>query len=110
LSREVCPLVRYRTHDIVTFKEVRCSCGRLSPTIAPIGRSDDMLKVRGVNIFPSAIENLLTNFGAPVPENFRIVLKDGARKFSRPLKLVVGLADAPDGEDAQRLQSRLSEY
>lgn len=108
LRRDACPLVRYRTHDLARITAVACACGRTGPRIEPIGRSDDMIKVRGASIFPSAIESLLVSFGAPVSENFRIVLPGGERKFSTPLKLIVGLSEAVPAADQADLAQRLA--
>lgn len=108
LKRDACPLVRYRTHDLARITAMECACGRHGPRIEPIGRSDDMIKVRGTNIFPSAVERILVEFGAPVSENFRIVLPGGERKFSSQLKLIVGINAAVEGEARTELAERLS--
>ncbi len=62
LVKEGAPLIRFRTHDISRIIPEKCSCGSSYPRIDIIrGRSDDMFKVRGVNMFPSQIEDLLQN-------------------------------------------------
>lgn len=62
LVKEGAPLIRFRTHDISRIIPEKCSCGRCYPRIDIIrGRSDDMFKVHGVNMFPSQIEDLLQN-------------------------------------------------
>lgn len=62
LVKEGAPLLRFRTHDISRIIPEKCSCGRCYPRIDMIkGRSDDMFKVHGVNIFPSQVEELLQN-------------------------------------------------
>jgi phenylacetate-CoA ligase len=62
LSREAMPLLRYRTRDLSRVFEEECACGRHHPRIQRIkGRSDDMLIVGGVNVFPSQIEHVLMN-------------------------------------------------
>lgn len=61
LKKEGAPLIRYRTHDLSRIVPGECSCGSPYPRIAPlIGRTDDMVKVKGVNIFPSQIDELLS--------------------------------------------------
>jgi phenylacetate-CoA ligase len=111
LRREACPLVRYRTRDLVTVSGMDCECSRRGPRITCVGRTDDMLKVRGMNIFPSAIADLLASFGKPVTDNFRIVLQGGERKFSRPLSLVIGIETSNQSADERaRLQEKLSDY
>ena len=64
LTKEAFPLIRYRTRDICKLDYSPCACGRTHVRMAkPMGRSDDMLIIRGVNIFPSQIETVLINLG-----------------------------------------------
>ena len=64
LDKEAFPLLRYRTRDICILKREKCSCGRTHVKMCkPMGRSDDMLIIRGVNVFPSQIETVLLNEG-----------------------------------------------
>ncbi len=64
LDKEAFPLLRYRTKDICKLSREKCSCGRTHVRMAkPMGRSDDMLIIRGVNVFPSQIETVLLNQG-----------------------------------------------
>lgn len=63
LRKQGAPLIRYRTHDLTRLLPGECECGSPFPRIDTlIGRTDDMVKVKGVNIFPSQIEELLTQF------------------------------------------------
>ena len=73
LDKEAFPLLRYRTRDICVLTRGKCSCGRTFVKMAkPMGRSDDMMIIKGVNVFPSQIEAVLLNNGyAP---NYQIVL------------------------------------
>lgn len=62
------PLLRYRTRDIVTITHETCKCGRTSPRISKIkGRTDDMIVVRGINVFPSQIEHVLVGIEGTQP-------------------------------------------
>lgn len=64
LDKKAFPLIRYRTRDICTLTREKCSCGRTHVRMTkPKGRSDDMLIIRGVNVFPSQIETVLMNNG-----------------------------------------------
>lgn len=64
LTKDAFPLIRYRTRDICVLSRKKCSCGRtLIKMSKPMGRSDDMLIIRGVNVFPSQIETVLLNMG-----------------------------------------------
>jgi phenylacetate-CoA ligase len=75
LYREAMPILRYRTRDIVTIIPDRCKCGRTHRRISRIiGRSDDMIIIRGVNIFPQQIERVLMGVKA-VAQNYQIVLE-----------------------------------
>lgn len=63
LVKEGAPLIRYRTHDLSKIIPGKCKCGRCYPRIGTImGRTDDMMKIKGVNVFPSQIEEVLANF------------------------------------------------
>ena len=73
LDKEAFPLLRYRTRDICVLTRKKCSCGRTFIKMCkPMGRSDDMLIIRGVNVFPSQIETVLLNEG--YQPNYQIVL------------------------------------
>jgi phenylacetate-CoA ligase len=73
ITKEAFPLLRYRTRDIVKLSHEPCSCGRTFVKMSkPRGRSDDMLIIRGVNVFPSQIETVLLNKGYPA--NYQIVV------------------------------------
>ncbi|MBQ7133626.1 MAG: phenylacetate--CoA ligase [Ruminococcus sp.] len=73
LDKEAFPLLRYRTRDICVLSRKKCSCGRTLIKMAkPMGRSDDMLIIRGVNVFPSQIETVLLNEG--YQPNYQIVV------------------------------------
>ncbi len=73
ITKEAFPLLRYRTKDICVLSRKKCSCGRTLIKMAkPMGRSDDMMIIRGVNVFPSQIETVLLKEGyAP---NYQIIV------------------------------------
>ena len=73
LDKEAFPLLRYRTRDICVLSRKKCSCGRTLVKMAkPMGRTDDMLIIRGVNVFPSQIETVLLQEG--YEPNYQIVV------------------------------------
>ena len=73
LDKEAFPLLRYRTRDICILTRKKCSCGRTHVKMStPLGRSDDMLIIRGVNVFPSQIETVLLNQG--YSPNYQIIV------------------------------------
>ena len=74
LDKEAFPLLRYRTRDICVLSRKKCSCGRTLVKMAkPMGRTDDMLIIRGVNVFPSQIETVLLNEG--YQPNYQIIVE-----------------------------------
>ena len=117
LDKEAFPLLRYRTRDICVLSRKKCSCGRtLIKMSKPMGRSDDMLIIRGVNVFPSQIESVLLQEGYSVnylievdrinnndtldvnieltPEQFSDTVKDLAkqeRQLADAMKAVLGI-------------------
>jgi phenylacetate-CoA ligase len=79
LTRECCPMIRYRTRDLTRLIPEPCTCGRTHHKLDRLkGRTDDMLIIRGVNVFPSQIEQVITQF-PDVATHYQIVLttKDG---------------------------------
>ena len=73
LDKKGFPLLRYRTKDICVLSREKCSCGRTHVKMSkPMGRSDDMLIIRGVNVFPSQIETVLMQQGYPA--NYQIIV------------------------------------
>ncbi|MBR4210386.1 MAG: phenylacetate--CoA ligase [Lachnospiraceae bacterium] len=73
LDKKAFPLLRYRTRDVCMLTREKCPCGRTHVKMAkPMGRTDDMLIIRGVNVFPSQIETVLLNHGYPA--NYQILV------------------------------------
>ncbi len=73
LDKEAFPLLRYRTRDLCRLTREKCSCGRTHVRMSkPLGRSDDMMIIRGVNVFPSQIETVLLNEG--YTPNYQIIV------------------------------------
>jgi phenylacetate-CoA ligase len=100
LRHRAAPLLRFRTRDHVRVRTSPCACGRTSPRVRCIGRTDDMLIVRGVNVFPSAVREVVSAF---VPDvSGRILVKPQAPgvKQEPPLPVSVELARGASGEAA----------
>ncbi len=76
ITKEAFPVIRYRTKDICVLTREKCSCGRTHVKMAkPMGRSDDMMIIRGVNVFPSQIEEVLLKVsGGEITPNYQIVV------------------------------------
>ena len=73
IGKEALPLIRYRTRDIASITHEKCACGRTTVRMSkPKGRSDDMLIIRGVNVFPSQVEHVLLELG--LTANYLIIV------------------------------------
>nr|WP_256218203.1 phenylacetate--CoA ligase [Moorella thermoacetica] len=79
LTKEALPVIRYRTRDITSLIPGPCPCGRTHPRVARFtGRTDDMLIIRGVNVFPSQVESVLLEMGGTEPHYLLIVDRQGS--------------------------------
>jgi phenylacetate-CoA ligase len=113
LRHRAAPLVRFRTRDHVSVRTGPCPCGRTGPRIRCIGRTDDMLIVRGVNVFPSAVRAVVSAFGPAVSGNIVVRPQSSGVKQEPPLPVVVelsrGAGDDPALADSirERLRSAL---
>ncbi len=109
LRHRAAPLLRFRTRDHVEVRTSPCSCGRTAPRIRCIGRTDDMLIVRGVNVFPSAIREVVSAFAPAVSGN--ILVKPAAEgvKQEPPLPVAVELSSeaGPDERLAEAIREKL---
>lgn len=109
LTKEGIPLLRYRTKDITRIDYDKCECGRTHARMAkPSGRSDDMLKIKGVNVFPTQIESVLV--GIPeVGPHYQIVLK--TKNYMDAFEINIELLDYSLLEkysDLENLQQKIS--
>jgi phenylacetate-CoA ligase len=79
LTKEALPMVRYRTRDITRLEHAPCACGRTHVRIMRVtGRDDDMLIIRGVNVFPSQVESVLVGFPGLAPHYQILLTREGA--------------------------------
>ncbi len=107
LRHRAAPLLRFRTRDHVEFRTSPCPCGRTGPRVRCIGRTDDMLIVRGVNVFPSAVREVVSAFAPEVSGHILVRPRDPGVKQEPPLPINVELApgrsaQASLAEDMQR--------
>jgi phenylacetate-CoA ligase len=100
LRHRAAPLLRFRTRDHVVVRTSLCPCGRTAPRIRCIGRTDDMLIVRGVNVFPSAVREVVGEFGPAVSGHVRIRPGAPGPKQEPPLPVDVELARGTPAGDA----------
>ena len=92
LTKEALPILRYRTKDITWLMTEKCECGRTSARMAKVqGRTDDMLIIRGVNVFPSQIESVLLGIDDIGPHYEIVVRKDG---YMDKIEVLVEVIDA----------------
>ncbi len=108
LAHRGAPMLRFRSRDHVVVNVQPCRCGRTSPRVRCIGRTDDMLIVRGVNVFPSAIREVVNEFAPDVSGVISVRPSRRGVKQSPPLKVLVELAEHGNSEGiAERIQQRL---
>lgn len=107
LRHRAAPLLRFRTRDHVEMRLSPCPCGRTGPRVRCIGRTDDMLIVRGVNVFPAAIREVVSAFAPDVSGQILVRPTAAGVKQEPPLPVAVELA--PDRPAAPALAQAISE-
>jgi phenylacetate-CoA ligase len=107
LRHRAAPLLRFRTRDHVRVWTSPCRCGRTGPRIRCIGRTDDMLIVRGVNVFPSAVREVVSTFAPEVSGQILVRPRASGVKQDPPLRISVELAR--DGGEADGLAEAIRE-
>jgi phenylacetate-CoA ligase len=98
LRHRAAPLLRFRTRDHVEVRTSPCPCGRTGPRIRCIGRTDDMLIVRGVNVFPSAVRDVVSGFAPAVSGHILVRPGAGGVKQEPPLPVSVELARGAEAD------------
>jgi phenylacetate-CoA ligase len=109
LRHRAAPLLRFRTRDHVQVRASPCPCGRTGPRVRCVGRTDDMLIVRGVNVFPSAVREVVSSFAPDVSGNILVRPRAAGPKQEPPLPVSVELARgaAPEPSLAESIRERL---
>ena len=109
LRHQAAPLLRFRTRDHVEVWTSPCPCGRTALRLRCVGRTDDMLIVRGVNVFPSAIREVVGEFSPAVSGTILVRPAGQGVKQEPPLPVMVELAKGgqPDADLARRIRERL---
>ena len=100
LRHQAAPLLRFRTRDHVQVRMTPCGCGRTGPRVRCIGRTDDMLIVRGVNVFPSAVREVVGAFAPEVSGHIAVKPEAPGVKQEPPLPVSVELARGRAGDAA----------
>jgi phenylacetate-CoA ligase len=111
LRHRAAPLLRFRTRDHVQVWTSPCACGRTGPRVRCLGRTDDMLIVRGVNVFPSAIREVVSAFEPKVSGHVLVTPRAAGVKQEPPLPVRVELARGAERDDklATAIRERLRE-
>jgi phenylacetate-CoA ligase len=111
LDRESQPLIRFRTRDHVLVTQTECECGRTGFCIRCIGRTDDMLIVSGVNVYPSAVKDIISTLAPRVTVEMVIQLDQEPPSVEPPMKIRVEHGEEPGdlGELASRIEGLLRE-
>src|SRR5437763_1094657 len=94
VERQAHPLVRFRSHDHVRVQMAPTPSGRTAPRITTLGRTDDMLLVRGINVFPSAVRDVVARFVPETTGHIQIVLRRPGPLVQPPARVDVEVADA----------------
>src|SRR5215470_6621053 len=111
LRHRAAPLLRFRTRDHVQVRVGTCACGRTGPRIRCVGRTDEMLIVRGVSVFPSAVREVVGTFAPAVSGHVLVKPRADGVKQEPPLPVAVELARGSEGgeELAEEIRGRLRE-
>ena len=103
LTKEAFPVIRYRTRDVTSLNPEPCICGRTHLRMNRVsGRSDDMLIIRGVNVFPSQIESVIMQMGKVEPHYQLVVDREGSLDT---LTVVVEVSEQMFSDEVKRLQN-----
>lgn len=103
LTKEGFPVIRYRTRDICSLNYEKCECGRTFVRMnKPTGRSDDMMIIRGVNVFPSQIEEVLLRIGDGVTPNYQIIV--GRENNTDTLDINVEMTEKLFADDVKSIE------
>ena len=111
LRHRAAPLLRFRTRDHVRVRMSPCPCGRTGPRVRCVGRTDEMLIVRGVNVFPSAVREVVSSFAPRVSGYVLVRPRADGVKQEPPLPVAVELARGAQADDelADAIRARVRE-
>ncbi len=108
IHREATPVVRYRIRDVVRINAGECPCGRTSFRFRVIGRSDDMLKVKGVNVFPAAVKEVIGSFAPKTTGEMRIVLEKPGPAVAKNLPVKIEHGPGLSAQELDALKEDLT--
>jgi phenylacetate-CoA ligase len=108
VEREATPLIRFRSHDHVLVRMGGTPSGRTAPRVTPLGRTDDMLLVRGINVFPSAVRDVVASFLPEMTGHIRIVLERPGPLVTTPLIVEAEISGAVADAETEALRQRVA--
>ena len=99
LTREASAVVRFRSRDQLTVTALECACGRTAPTVRCVGRTDDMLIFKAMNVYPTAIRDVVLDVASEHLTGSMRIRKDSADqvRFDDPIPVEVELRDGVEG-------------
>jgi phenylacetate-CoA ligase len=109
IEREATPLVRYRSHDHVKVWTEPCECGRKRFRLRVIGRIDDMLICKGVNVFPTAVRDVVSTFIPRVTGHIQILLEKPGPRVDGPLRVQVEYGPSVKKEEIEKLKMEIED-
>ena len=104
IRREATPIIRYASHDYIQIEGIRCNCGRTAPKIRCIGRVDDMLIYKAMNVFPSAIRDVIVNGFEHFLTGYIQVVKDTENQVRFDNPIPVDIEALPSVQDKAKLK------
>lgn len=111
LTREASPVLRFRSRDHMQIMSVSCPCGRQTPTVRCVGRTDDMLIYKAMNVYPSAIRDIAINVGGDAVTGMMRIRKDNSTqvRFDYPIPLEVEINDSLSAIAQQKVSDSIAE-
>lgn len=108
VEREAAPLIRFRSRDHVQVRMSPTYSGRTAPRITTLGRTDDMLIVRGINVFPSAVRDVVAGFAPETTGHIQVVLRRPGPLAEAPLRIDVEVCDHVPADAREELCGRVA--
>ena len=107
INRQATPVIRYRVRDMVRVYTGDCPCGRTGFRFHVIGRTDDMIKVKGVNVFPAAVKGIIQEFAPATTGEMRIVLPHPGPSFGENITIKVEAGQGLKPEDQEDVGKKI---
>jgi phenylacetate-coenzyme A ligase PaaK-like adenylate-forming protein len=111
LTREASPVLRFRSRDHMEIMSVSCACGRQTPTVRCVGRTDDMLIYKAMNVYPSAIRDIAMSVGGDAVTGLMRIRKDDLSqvRFDAPIPLEIEIKDSLSDSEKLKVSDDIAE-